>query len=235
MALEGMRVAVLAADGFEQVELTVPVKRLRHLGAQVEILSLRPGRIRGMNGPVPGKRIKVDRTVYSARPEQFDALFLPGGYISPDALRQNERVLEFVRAFDATGKPIAFICHAAWILISAGLVDGRKLTSWPGIRPDVENAGGEWRDKAIVQQGNWVSSRGPEDLPRFRRALARHFARQVEPASDEVTYRAPKGGRVLLATAVIAAVGAGVWAWFWRPRARRGGTASPVSHQPTED
>ena len=211
MALEGMRVAVLAADGFEQVELTVPVKRLRRLGAQVEILSLRPGRIRGMNLHSPGKRVPVDRTVYSARPEQFDALFLPGGFISPDLLRQNERVLDFVRDFDATGKPIAFICHAAWILISAGLVEGRKLTSWPGIRTDVENAGGVWRDKAVVQQGNWLSSRGPEDLPRFRRAIARHFARKVEPASAEIEYSAPRGGRLFLAAALLGLAGYGYY------------------------
>lgn len=211
MALEGMRVAVLAADGFEQVELTVPVRRLERLGAQVEVLSLRPGRIRGMNMHSPGKRVRVDRTIYAARPEQFDALFLPGGFMSPDLLRQNERVLEFVRAFDATGKPIAFICHAAWILISAGLVEGRKLTSWPGIRDDVENAGGVWRDKAVVQQGNWLSSRGPEDLPRFRRAIARHFARRVEPATQEVPYSAPRGGRMFLVAALVAVAGYGYY------------------------
>jgi protease I len=222
MRLDGMRVAVLAADGFEQVELTRPVRRLRKEGAQVEILSLRPGRIRGMNAHTPGKKVPVDRTVYGARPEQFDALFIPGGYVSPDLLRQSERVLEFVRAFDEAGKPIAVICHAPWVLISAGLVAGRRLTGWSGISDDIRNAGAVWKDRAIVRHGNLLSSRGPQDLKAFGRAIVRHFAKKVEPPTAEVSYRSGRGRWGLLL------VMAGLAGFFWmhtRPQEESGPAA----------
>ena len=164
--LEGVRIAVLAADGFEQVEVTRPVKALEKHGATVEIVSLRPGSIQGMNLLYPGKKIRVDRTVFTADPDAYDALHIPGGFINPD----------FVRAFEAAGKPISTICHGPWVLISAGLVEGRRLASWPGIKDDVRNAGGVWVDEAVVHDRNWVSSRSPLDLPAFDKAIVEHFA-----------------------------------------------------------
>ena len=130
--LQGMRIGVIAADGFEQVELTRPVKALVKHGADVEIISLRPGNIQGMNLLYLGKKVHVDRTIFTARPDDYHGLHIPGGFINPDFLRQSERVLDFVREFDASGKPISVICHGPWVLISAGLVRGRRLASWPG-------------------------------------------------------------------------------------------------------
>lgn len=174
--LTGVRVAVLAADGFEQVELTRPCKELLRHGASVEIISLRPGAIRGMNMLSKGKKVDVDRTIFTADPQDYDALLLPGGMANPDYLRQSDRALDFVRSFDRAGKPIAAICHAPWVLISAGLVRGRRLTSWPGIKDDVINAGGIWEDQAVVRDGNWISSRSPMDLMQFDRAIVEHFS-----------------------------------------------------------
>ena len=178
-ALQGLRVAALAADGFEQVELTVPLKALKRAGANVEIVSLRPGTIRGMNLLLPGKQVSVDRLIGAADPAAYDALLLPGGFVNPDFLRQSEDALAFVRAFDAAGKPIAVICHGPWVLASAGLVRGRVLTSWPGIKDDLINAGAIWEDQAVVRDGNWVSSRGPHDLPKFKRAMCELFAERM--------------------------------------------------------
>jgi protease I len=174
--LDDMRIAVLTADGFEQVEVTRPVKALEKHGAEVEIVSLRPGTIQGMKLLVPGEEVRVDRTVAAADPDDYDALYIPGGFIAPDFIRQSERSLEFVRAFDAEHKPIATICHGPWVLISAGLVEGRRLTSWPGVRDDVRNAGGEWVNEAVVVDDNWISSRGPQDLRGFDRAIVEHLA-----------------------------------------------------------
>jgi deglycase len=174
--LEGVRIAVLAADGFEQVEVTRPVKALEKHGAEVEIVSLRPGSIQGMNLLYPGKKIHVDRTVFTADPNAYHGLHIPGGFINPDFLRQSDDALDFVRAFEAARKPISTICHGPWVLVSAGLVGGRRLTSWPGIKDDVRNAGGTWVDEAVVLDGNWVSSRGPQDLHAFDKAIVEHFA-----------------------------------------------------------
>lgn len=169
------RVAVLVADGFEQVELTVPKAVLEQHGARVEIVSLHLGRIRGMNHRKPGKRVSVDWSLDEAEASQFDALYLPGGLISPDALRQSDAALQFVRDFDFAGKPIAAMCHGPWLLVSAGLVAGRRLTSWPAIKDDLKNAGAYWEDAPVVRDGNWVSSRSPEDLSKFSDAMVSHF------------------------------------------------------------
>ncbi|AUX27482.1 permease [Sorangium cellulosum] len=174
--LAGKRIAALAADGFEQLELTVPMKALRAEGAEVEVVSLRRGKIRGMNLHEPGKRAHVDRTLDEADPAVYDALLLPGGFISPDLLRQSEEARRFVRAFDDQRKPIATLCHGPWLLVSAELVSGRQLASWPGIRDDIVHAGGVWRDEETVRDGNWLSSRGPQDLPAFVRAMIDLFA-----------------------------------------------------------
>jgi protease I len=178
-----MRVAVLAADGFEQVELTVPVKKLRREGAQVELVSLRPGSIRGMNLLLPGKKVDVDATLREVKAADYDALLLPGGFVNPDLLRQSSLALEFVRDFERLGRPIAVLCHGPWVLASADLVRGRRLTSWPGIQDDIHNAGGIWEDSPVVRDGTWVSSRGPHDLLEFLPAMVALFAEHL-PASQ---------------------------------------------------
>jgi len=177
--LKGLKVAVLAADGFEQLELTSPVKALCKHGAEVEILSLRRGKIMGVNGLLPGKRVKVDRTLHSSKAESYDAVVLPGGLMSPDALRQSEDALQFVRDADRKGLPIAVICHGPWLLASAGLVRGRRLTSWPGIQDDLKNAGAVWTDSPVVRNGNWVSSRSPLDLPVFNETMVSVFSESM--------------------------------------------------------
>src|SRR5689334_18247112 len=135
--LAGVRVALLAADGFEQVEVTWLRRALKMAGADVRVISLRPGRIRGINFIWRGRKVAVDDTIWNARPEDYGALYLPGGFVNPDLLRQSERVREFVRRFEATGRPIAVMCHGPEVLISSGLVKGRTLASWPGIADDV--------------------------------------------------------------------------------------------------
>ncbi len=208
--LAGVRVAILAMDGFEQVELTRPKDKLVQHGATVEIVSLRPGSIRGMNLHRPGSKVKVDRTIFTADPNDYDALFIPGGFINPDFLRQSERVLDFVRDFDATGKPIAVICHAPWVLISAGLVGGRRLTSWPGIKDDVRNAGGIWENKAVVKDGNLISSRGPQDLLQFHKAIVEHFS--PRRTARERSYALPLG-KLAVGGLAVAALGYAIRRW----------------------
>jgi protease I len=195
--LTGLRVAVLAADGAEQVEITSPVDALTDHGAEVEIVSLRPGRLRTVNFLYPGKKVRVDRTLKTADAEDYDALLLPGGLISPDTLRQSEEALDFVRAFDRAGKPIAVICHGPWLLVSAGLVVRRNLTCWPGIRDDVRNAGAVYHDEPLVRDGNWVSSRGPHDLRHFNRGMLELFAEHVPlaPEAPEYAERRPRRRR----------------------------------------
>jgi protease I len=175
-SLLGRRIAVLAADGFEKIELTIPVAAMRVAGADVDIVSLRPGRIRGVNLHEPAARVAVDRTLAEAQVDDYDALLIPGGFINPDLLRQSETARQFVREFDATGRPIATLCHGPWLLASAGLTKGRRMTSWPGVRDDLVNAGAIWLDEAVVRDGNWLTSRGPQDMVPFVKALLGHFA-----------------------------------------------------------
>ena len=209
--LKGLRVAVLAADGFEQVELTVPVKKLKREGALVEIVSLKPGSIRGMNLLYPGKKVRVDTTLREVKAADYDALLLPGGFVNPDMLRQSELALEFVRDFERLGRPVAVICHGPWLLVSADVVRGRRLTSWPGIRDDLQNAGGLWEDAPVVRDGTWVSSRGPHDLPEFMSAMVSLFAEHLPVSQRE---EAPQEGhpwlRWVLGGLAVAAVGYGL-------------------------
>jgi protease I len=205
--LEGVRVAAIAVDGFEQVELTRPLRKLKREGAEVEVISLRPGSIRGMKFLSPGAKVKVDRTIFTADPEDYDALLIPGGLTNPDLLRQSRRILDFVRHFDEAGKPIAALCHGPWVLISAGLIAGRRLTSWPGIKVDVVNAGGEWKNKSVVRDGNWITSRGPHDLVQFNRALVEHFG----PDRSARDHRLPLPlGRIAVGGLALAAIGYGM-------------------------
>ena len=170
---------MLAADGFEKAELTISVKALRAAGADVEVISLRHGRIRGVNLHEPASRVHVDRVIDEAEAADYDALFVPGGFISPDLLRQSARARAFVRAFNAAGKPIASLCHGPWVLASAELLQGRTITSWPGIRDDMVNSGAVWLDQDVVIDGNLVTSRGPQDLVPFIEAMIDLFAGTV--------------------------------------------------------
>jgi deglycase len=174
--LKARRIAVLAADGVEKVELTIPVKALKAAGADVDIISLRHGSIRTVNLHEPASRVDVDKTLDEADPSDYDGLLVPGGYINPDLLRQSVEAREFVRAFDKARKPIASLCHGPWVLASARLLKGRVLTSWPGIRDDMVNAGATWLDEALVQDRNLITSRGPQDLVPFVEAMLEHFA-----------------------------------------------------------
>jgi protease I len=226
--LRGLRVAVLAADGVEQIELTSPREKLEDHGAEVEVISLRPGSIQAMNLLVPGKKIKVDRTILTADPDRYDALLLPGGHISPDFLRQSGRVLDFVRRFDRHGKPVAVICHGPWVLVSAGLVRGRQLTSWPGIADDVRNAGGVWKDEAVVRDGNWVSSRGPQDLRRFNKAMLELFADEAPFADVDGGGSGRSLGGLVASGLALAAIGYGLRQW-------QGGEPAGAGHRQGAD
>src|ERR1700712_845509 len=174
--LKGRTIAALAADGFEKVELTIPLGARKPAGAKVDVVSLRRGRIRGVNLHIPASRVRVDKTISKADPGDYDGLLLPGGFIHPDLLRQSAPAREFVRAFAARNKPIATLCHGPWVLASAGLLDGRTLTSWPGIRDDLVNAGATWLDRDVVRDGNLVTSRGPQDMTSFIPAIIDHFS-----------------------------------------------------------
>jgi protease I len=186
--LKGRRIAVLAADGFEKVELVLPLRALKAAGAKADVVSLRRGRIRGVNLHMPASRVHVDRTVDDADPDDYDGLLLPGGFINPDLLRQSAPAREFVRAFAAADKPIATLCHGPWVLASAGLLDGRTLTSWPGIRDDLVNAGATWLDQDLVRDGNLTTSRGPQDMAAFVPGMLDAF----EKASTEPATAAPR-------------------------------------------
>jgi protease I len=175
--LKGRKVAALAADGFEKVELVIPLRALKLAGAKVDVVSLRHGRIRGVNLHMPASRVGVDKTISEADPGDYDGLLLPGGFINPDLLRQSAQAREFVRAFAASDKPIVTLCHGPWVLASAGLLNGRTLTSWPGIRDDLVNAGATWLDQEIVRDGNLTTSRGPQDMAAFVPAMIDAFAK----------------------------------------------------------
>lgn len=189
--LKGKRVAALAADGFEQIELTVPMKALRAEGAEVEVISLREGKILGMNVHEPARRVRVDRTLATIEPAEYDALFVPGGFINPDILRQSREARVLVRRFDELGKPIATLCHGPWLLASAELVRGRQLTSWPGIRDDLVHAGATWRDEEVVRDENWISSRGPQDLRPFVNAMIELFSEGAPVEAARPAYSVP--------------------------------------------
>jgi protease I len=165
--LNGRTVAVLATDGFEQVELTEPVRALKEAGAKVQVVSPRPGEIQGWKHHDKGDKVKVDIALSSADPASYHALVLPGGVINPDALRLEEKAIAFVRHFVEAKKPIAAICHGPWTLINAGAVKGKKMTSWPSLQVDLRNAGATWVDEPVVVDNGLVTSRKPDDLPKF--------------------------------------------------------------------
>ena len=181
--LPDFRVAVLATSGFEESELTEPVKALRKAGARVTILSPKPGQIQGVHHDLDkAVKIKVDRVIREVSAAEFDAVHLPGGTVNADSLRMVAEVQAFLRAMHNAGKPLAAICHAPWELVSAGLVRGRTLTSYHTIQDDIHAAGGNWVDREVVEDGNWVTSRQPDDLPAFNRAMLDLFSRTLVAA-----------------------------------------------------
>ncbi|MGE5690749.1 MAG: type 1 glutamine amidotransferase domain-containing protein [Pseudomonadota bacterium] len=174
--LQGKRVAILAADMFEQVELVEPRKALEAAGATVEVLSLTDGAIQGFNHFDRGDTVPVDRAVEEASADEYDALLLPGGVGNPDRLRTDENAVAFVRGFFEQRKPVAAICHAPWTLIEAGVVEGRTVTSWPSLQTDLRNAGAEWVDREVVVDRGLVTSRKPDDIPAFNATMIEAFA-----------------------------------------------------------
>jgi protease I len=176
--LDGMRVAILATDGFEEAELTEPRKALDEAGAETVVIAPEAGEIQGMQHDEKGEKVDVDLPLDRARPEEFDAVLLPGGALNADALRAEPKAKEFVQKAERAQKPMAVICHAPWVLVSANLVRGRTLTSYHTIQDDIRNAGGQWVDRETVVDRNWVTSRQPSDIPAFNREMLRLFASQ---------------------------------------------------------
>jgi protease I len=173
--LQGKKVAVLAADMVEQVELVEPRQALEDAGAETELISIHPGEIQGFNHFDPADKHKVERTVEEVQASDYDALFVPGGVGNPDQLRGDENAVSFVRDFFEAGKPVAVICHGPWILVEADVVRGRKLTSWPTLQTDIRNAGGNWVDQQVVVDQGLVTSRKPDDIPAFTDKMIEEF------------------------------------------------------------
>jgi deglycase len=177
MHLSGKRIAFLATDMVEQVELTEPWKAVEEAGGTSELLSLDDGEIQAFNHYDKADTFSVGRKVADASPDEYDGLVLPGGVGNPDTLRTDDDAVEFVRAFVESGKPVAVICHGPWTLIEADVVRGRTLTSFPSVKTDIQNAGGNWVDQEVAVDGNIVSSRKPDDLPAFCEAFLEQLAR----------------------------------------------------------
>jgi protease I len=174
--LHGKKVAIVATDMFEQVELVEPRKALEAAGATTELISLKPGEIQGFNHYDKADRFEVDKTIEEVDASEYDALLIPGGVGNPDRLRMDENVVKLVQDFLETGKPVAAICHGPWVLVEAGVVRGRKVTSWPSLQTDIRNAGGEWVDEKVVVDNGLVTSRKPDDIPAFNEKMIEEFA-----------------------------------------------------------
>jgi protease I len=187
--LAGMNIAVLVTTGFEQAEMTEPYKALQEAGATPKIVSVQHGKIQGFHHFDKADQFDVDLSFDEAKPDDFDAVLLPGGVMNADQIRSVTRARQFVQRIQEQGKPIAVICHGSWLLVSAGLVKGRTLTSWPTLQDDIRNAGGTWVDQQVVVDGNWVSSRKPADIPafndKFLALLSKRFNESVKGTPDE--------------------------------------------------
>ena len=183
--LKGKKVAIIAADMVERVELVEPRKALEKAGATTELLSIKPGMIEAFDHFDKAEKIKVDRLVEEADASEYDALMIPGGVGNPDQLRGDENAVSFVRDFFEAGKPVAAICHAPWVLVEAGVVRGRTLTSWPTLQTDIRNAGGNWVDQKVVVDRGLVTSRKPDDIPAFNEKMIEEFAEGVHAEQRE--------------------------------------------------
>lgn len=195
--LKTMRVAILVTDGFEQVEMTEPRKALENEGAETVLMAPKRGEVQGFHHDEKGDRFPVDQSLDEAGASDFDAVVLPGGVINADKLRIDKRAQDFVRRISHTGKPIAVICQGPWLLISAGLVRGRTLTSYETIQDDIRNAGGHWVDREVARDGLLVSSRKPGDLPAFAEAMIRTFmeAREARQRQEAIPEQRPESRR----------------------------------------
>jgi protease I len=174
--LEGLRVAILATDGFEQSELTEPRKALDAAGAVTQVVSPKSGKLKGWNHKEWGEEVQVDQPLDGADPQNYDALVLPGGVMNPDALRMQPRAVAFVKSFFDAGKPVGAICHGPWTVIESGAAKGHRMTSWPSLKTDIRNAGADWVDQEVVVDANLVTSRKPDDIPAFNREIIKLFS-----------------------------------------------------------
>jgi deglycase len=198
--LNGKKVAALFTDGVEQVEFTEPKQALEQAGAQVTVVSPKSGQVKAWNHTDWGAQIPVDVTLEQAKADDFDALLLPGGVMNPDHLRTDPRAVQFAKAFFDSRKPIAAICHGPWLLVEAGVVEGRTLTSYPSLQTDIRNAGGQWVDREVVVDQGLVTSRNPKDLPAFNQKMVEEFAEgrhtdrmpaEMQPQADEALTPGP--------------------------------------------
>lgn len=178
--LKGKKIAILATDGFEQSELMQPRKALEEAGAKTEIVSLKSGKIKGWNHTDWGETVSVDKTLDSAKAGEYEALVLPGGVINPDHLRMEPKAVNFVRQFVSSGKTIGAICHGPWTLLETGALTGKTVTSWPSLKTDLLNAGAKWVDKEVAVDGQFVTSRKPDDIPAFNRAVIESVAQHSQ-------------------------------------------------------
>ena len=177
--LRGKKIAILATDGFEQVELTEPRKALDEAGSATVLIAPKPGEIRAWKTKEWGDSVKVDKTIENANPNDYDALVLPGGVMNPDRLRMDPGAVNFVRQFVSSGKPIGAISHGPWMLLEAGAVSGKTVTSWPSLKTDLKNAGANWVDQEVASDGVLITSRNPDDIPAFSRAIIDAVSRGV--------------------------------------------------------
>ena len=196
--LAGLNVAILVTDGFEQIELTAPRQALEEYGIIIRMLSDKMGQVQGYHHDQRGDLFDIDMTFDKAKADEFDAVLLPGGAVNSNRIRNNIDAQRLVKQIDKQGKPLAVICHGAWLLVSAGLVKGRKMTSWPSLKEDIESAGGHWVDAEVVIDHNWVSSRKPDDIPAFNAAfkniLSQRTRKSVKGTADDVEGSAGMGG-----------------------------------------
>lgn len=177
--LKGMRVAILVANGFEQIEMANPKRALEEAGAKAEIISPAKGEVQGWNHQDKADKFRVDSELNSAQADDYDALLLPGGVMNPDQLRTLPRAVQFVKRFFHAGKPVAAICHGPWLLAEAGVVQGRHVTSWPSIKTDLINAGAHWSDEQVIVDNGLITSRKPDDIPAFNKMMIREFGEHM--------------------------------------------------------
>jgi len=178
--LKGKKIAIVATDGFEQSELMDPRKTLEDAGATTEVIAPKAGEIKGWKTKDWGESVKVDKTLENANPNDYDALVLPGGVMNPDHLRMDPQALNFVRQFVASGKTVAAICHGPWTLLEAGVLRGKTVTSWPSLKTDLKNAGAKWVDQEVATDGQFITSRKPDDIPAFNRAIIESVSKRVQ-------------------------------------------------------